>query len=163
MTALSIFGEAIPKRRVYRELENMRAFQETHSAKIRQLIDGLSVHTFDTINEETLIAYNQLVPREVRAKSAFRVVAYFHAIDPFPHPKRQFYQRLDGLVKLIESDAMSLAMYTIYIRGVADNDVYHKLKGMDKEAAQGYCDFAVTMKVADMHGIDLSWLTHWSS
>jgi len=162
MTSLTIFGEAIPKRRVYKELENMPAFQETHSAKIRQLIDGLSVHTIATINDEMISAYDLLVPKADRAKAAFRVVSYFQAINPFPQPKRQFYQRLDGLVNLIHEDATALMMYGAYIKAEPDAELYQRLKAMDHATATGYRDYAVTRKVADIHGIDLSWLTNWS-
>ncbi len=159
---ITVLGEVIPKKEYHeRRLALPTGFMVEHPAKVRSLVDQITKLTNEDIERDTQAAHSLLEDSYERAKAAFEVLAWNFIVNPYYHPKRQYWMNTDPYTKLIETEAQYTYMFAMMIIKKPSDYAYEKLRQLHAETAKVYRDYCRNYAIAEFEYQDLYWMFNY--
>lgn len=139
--SVGILGEPISKLEFKNRQSLKRTFLISISQHIRHIVEAVARLEPADVQDKLVEAMSSTQPDAKRAKSAWEVLAWHHFLKPYQHPERKYVFKPELLVPLVEKDANSLFLYGMIIVKEPSDEIYGKLKNMNKAVAKQYRDY----------------------
>lgn len=158
---IGVIGVPISKTELVRIRADTTAFIASHGERIRGVLEAIGALDTMDIDNATLSAYTQHKSSEVRARSAWEVVAWHTMFQPYSHVSREFYYDTRPLIEIMSRDPSCYYLYATLLLKQPSEEVYNKLRAMHSDLANTYLDYAKRYTVAAYDGAPVAELYTW--